>query len=346
MSITIYDIGARLGVSHATVSRALRDDPTIAQATRQKVQLAAQKMGYRPNLTARSLSRGKTQLVGFLMHAYLDEAPLTKLLRLDHLAQRDHYRLLVTRTGGDPQTALVAARELVDRGVDGLLVYGLPYETPADIGRKISKLAPTVFLDDQLGFEGHHVLLDRAAGMKQAVLHMVQCGHRHLLFCRAGWITDSPVNRFAGFAAACRAHGLCVDDRIIQVAQGGHTQPLDTHELPQRLLEALHRFPQTTALCCTNDALAMAVGTALRRMQLRIPDDLSLMGFDSHWATTHCEPPLATVRQPVQAVADAAWSMLTALMSDHKVQQSPALETEFLLRPSIDAPRRKRLKLT
>src|SRR5689334_23322377 len=106
---TIYDIARRVGTSHATVSRALRDNPAISRATRERVKRVADEMHYRPNLLARGLIRGATKTVGLLINGYFIEVALAKVLTLDQLADGEGYQLFVTNTEGDFAKTLHAA---------------------------------------------------------------------------------------------------------------------------------------------------------------------------------------------------------------------------------------------
>ena len=184
MAVTTYDIARKLNVSQASVSMALRDDPRISLATRQRIQQAAKEVNYRPNLTARSLVRGKSMSLGFIVSVPFYEVVANNVIAVNMLAQEAGFSLSLASLMGRYDQMLAAAEELVSRGVDGLLVYGMPQDASKIDDEQVEKLLrlplPMVFFDQGYEMTCLQVVQDRAAGAKAALKHLIGLGHRSI----------------------------------------------------------------------------------------------------------------------------------------------------------------------
>lgn len=345
--VTIYDIAGKLGMSHATVSRALRDHPAISLATRERVKRAAGEMNYRPNLIARGLVRGSTATVGLLINGFFVDIAMSKVLALDKIAHGQGYQLFVTNTEGDAKRTLEGARTLIGRGVDGLLVYGL--DVPDD-DPHLAELAelpvPAVFFDLPLTARCRQVVLDRSVGIAAAIDALIDLGHRDVcMICTdAGrWQHD---HRLMGFLDACRRHQLTAPrSRLFETGIERWNPVLgrrsvDADVVRQCVGRLLHAYPGCTAIICNNDLIATIVLGGLADHELRVPDDISLVGFDDIASAAYLRPSLSTVAQPVEEVAQATWQMLREAMSDPKsAPQTVTVSTRFVRRDSIGKAR-------
>ena len=335
MPVTVYDIAREIGKTHVTVVRALRDDPGIAVATRKTVKRLAREMGYRPNLLARGLQRGRTHMIGVLVDMMFQEIASAKIVVLDRLATKAGYRIFLANTSGQSGETVEAARELIARGVDGIIRYGPPTH-PSDLIEVQSLSVPTVFMDWAMPFECRQVVQDRGAGVAEAIDLLVAHGHRELCMLVAGVPEDQSVesNRVAAFLRAGETMGIPhAKDRVFYTQAEDHPTE-DGHRTisPDRAIavtrDIIEQFPKCTAILCTNDLLAITVLSMLARRGIRVPEDISVVGFDNSSWTECCAPSLTTVAQPIQEVIRAALDMLLEAV------QAPNIEPRTVTVPS------------
>ena len=323
MAITGYDIAKELNTTQATVSRALRDDPSISVAMRERVQKTAKRLNYRPNLLARGLVQGKTNTVGLLTAGMSLEISSAKMIFLDDRLHRAGYRLYVSNTKAEARRTVAAAEELVSRGVDGLIVYGLKEQTVAEQCQSLAALpAPVVFMDFKLPFPCLQVVQDRGAGVRQAVEHLISLGHRQIYNLYSSFEDPASEPRIAGYIEACRLAGLDVPpERLVDVGppdlspQNG-CFTMDPRQVRSAVANLISCHGDCTAILCSNDLIAMSTVSALAEMGLRVPLDVSVVGFDNISATVHCHPQISTVAQPIREVVEAACDLLLAAISD------------------------------
>ncbi|MCC6580349.1 MAG: LacI family DNA-binding transcriptional regulator [Phycisphaeraceae bacterium] len=330
--VTIYDIARRLGTSHSTVSRALRDHPRISCEMRHRVQLTARELGYQPNLLARSLIQGKSKTIGFLGCMLHYEIAAAKADRLDRLFRAAGYALYFSGGVGEHQPTMAAARDLIARGVDGLLLYGCTGFSPRELAAYRQLSVPVVFFDGPLASPCLQVLLDRASGVEQAALRLLEQGHRriYMTFSRDRW--RQPAARVAGFVRACRRYGLTDTlDRVVPpdtlIAEGGESSQTDPVETALEVF--FQRYPDCTALIVSNDLWAMAAVSVLESRGLRVPQDVSIVGFDDVEAARRFRPRLSTVRQPVDLIVQAAFDLMTEAI------EQPGMAPKTIRIPSI-----------
>ncbi|MBN1174323.1 MAG: LacI family DNA-binding transcriptional regulator [Micromonosporaceae bacterium] len=325
----LSDIARQAGVSEATVSRVLNDKAGVSQDTRQAVLTALDVLGYERPERLRKRSAG---LVGLVVPE-LDNPifPLFAQVIESSLAQRGFTPVLCTQTyGGITEDEYVEL--LLDRQVAGIVfVSGLHADTNADPDRYrklLSRPLPIVLINGYVdNVEAPFVSCnDRAAG-ELAVRHLAALGHR-----RIGLISGPsrylPVQRkIAGYRATMRdVLGTAEEDldALIELSlfgvEGGDAAA-------SRLL---NRDPAVTAIVCGSDLMALGAIRAARSRGLRVPEDLSIVGYDDSALMAFTDPPLTTVRQPVRAMSIAA---VRALIDE--ISHDPAPRSEYMFRPEL-----------
>lgn len=344
---TIYDIAGRIGMSHATVSRALRNHPAISRATRDRVQKLADEMNYRPNLVARGLVRGHTGTVGLLINGFFIDAAMEKVLALDKIARSQNHQLFVTNTEGDIARTLEAAWTLMGRGVDGILIYGLsPAADDPALAELLTLPVPMVFFDVPIPAECTQVVLDRSDGIASAVDQLVALGHREICMLCADasrWQVDQ---RLIGFMNACERHQIPNPrERLyatgVERREGKGRPNVDPAVVRDCVSQLLTKNPGCTAILCNNDFIAIIVLSILADMKRQVPGDISVVGFDDIATSEYLRPSLSTVAQPYVEVADATWQLLRETMEQPTAPpKTVTVLTRFIARGSIGrAPR-------
>jgi len=294
MPARIGDIARRLGVSTASVSRALNDRPGVSEDLRQRILAAAQELDFAPNMAARGLATQRTQTIGLVLgkkETPVDADPFYPLITQGAeacLAQQGYHLILTTVDG--TQAASASAFKLVrEQRVDGLILAG-PDISPAFIIALRQSGLPCVLVDNCLQETPIDcVVSDDQAGAAAAVEHLVQHGHRQIL-CLSGpqeWASSR--ERSQGYRLAMQRAGLAEQARVLHAP--GTTIDTGQALLRQALDEGLH----PTAVFAINDSMAIGAMRAAQAAGLRVPEDLALIGFDDiSWAEL-ATPPLTTV---------------------------------------------------
>lgn len=290
---TIVDVGRHAGVSATTVSFVLTgQDSKISAATRQRVLEAVEELGYRPNRAARGLRSGRTQTIGFITDE-IGAMPFSgpTVSGIHDLAWEQKSLLLMVNTTRNPSRVLAAVEDLVDRQVDAMIFAAIgtrQIELP-----QLVRTVPTVLVNAySKDGELPEVLPDEQAGGRAAAEHLLALGHTQLAFLtgrEAAWATKA---RRRGFAEALDAAGLDPGNHPVLVGN----YRIDTgYDLT---MEAMRRNPRPTALLCGNDQMATGAYIALARLGLRVPEDVSVVGYDDEALAADLTPALTTVRIP------------------------------------------------
>jgi LacI family transcriptional regulator, repressor for deo operon, udp, cdd, tsx, nupC, and nupG len=320
----LADIARQAGVSEATVSRVLNDKPGVSDETRQLVLTALEVLGYERPERLRKRSAG---LVG-LITPELDNPIFPAFAQIieSALAQRGFTPVLCTRSyGGITEDEYVEM--LLDRQVSGIIfLSGLSADTTSDPDRYrklISRPLPIVLITGYMdGVEAAFVSCDDRTAGELAVRHLAALGHRRIGFI-SGPRRYLPVQRkVAGYRQTMIDLLGEVDDSLIELSmfsvEGGHAAA-------DRLLAR-----GCTGIVCGSDLMALGAVRAARARGLRVPDDVSVVGYDDSPLMAFTDPPLTTLRQPVRAMAMAA---VRALVDE--INGDPAPPFEYLFRPEL-----------
>jgi LacI family transcriptional regulator len=333
--MNIAEIARRAKVSTATVSRTLNQSGPVKAATARKVWRAVTALNYYPNSHARALVSGRSHLIGLIV-SDITNPFFPELIRgFEALASQQRYDLLVTST--DYQTARMAAcvRRLLERKVDGVAM--MTSEMDVGVIKELSrKNVPLVFMDvGQVGPRMSHVSIDYAHGIHQAVDHLVALGHRQIAFISGPLDLHSARTRRQAFIEGMRQHGLKPEPRFIR--EGTHTA--DGGQKVTAALLRLSRIP--TALIASNDWTAIGALHAINAAGLRVPDDLSLVGFDDIPLVSYMNPPVTSVRMSASDVGTTAFQALFGLMGGERLEGDVyQVPTRLIVRESTARPRR------
>ena len=301
---TSYDIARRAGVGQSTVSRALRDDPRISQATRDKVRAVAAELGYIPNLTARSLITGSARAVGVLVPDLLNPMYAQFVESIQEVLAERNYRmvLLTDRTEGTR-----------DSGIDvlqGGLVDGTIFMQARLDSDLVDRLVTTGHRLVVLGRDSPHahdvdrVVADDVAAGRLAAEHLVAQGNRVLAV--VGGPVNNPTSSARETAFTERLGELGISDADITVLHGA----AEPHDGELTLASMLRDGALPDAIFCTTDFVALGVLQAAAELGVKVPEDLQVMGVGDMYMTAWKAFELTTIRQPHAAMSRAAATML------------------------------------
>jgi DNA-binding LacI/PurR family transcriptional regulator len=332
---TIYEVARRAGVSTATVSRALNGSGPLSPAARAAVDAAVRDLGYRPNKVARSLVTRSTQTLALMLPDITNPFYPGLVAGVQEAARRRGHLVLLCTADGDPDGEATYLDLLRERLVDGALVDGLALR-----GERLAAIVrsgfPIVSLDRELDAEGVALVrADHEGGARQATEHLLGLGHRRIAHVTGTDGLGITAARLAGYRGALAAAGVKARKRL--VAEGDFTEAGGAAAV-RRLLEAGERF---TAVFAANDLSAVGALRALRECGLRVPRDVSVVGFDDVALCEWVVPSLTTVRQPAGAIGARATELLLDLVAGQEEPQGPVvLPTELVERASTAAPAR------
>ena len=331
-TVTQKEIAEKLGVSIATVSRALNDQPGVSPEVRARVLEVVQETGYLPNIPARTLATAATQTVAFVMHQTgqaINDDPFYPLIMAGaeaYLSQHRYHILLHTlddHTLAHPEEFDLLRQNIVD----GLILAG-PDISPAFILNIIAAGIPVVLVDNSLSQTAVScVLNDDEGGAYNATHHLIEHGHAHIVFLSgpSKWVSNWERGR--GYLRAmeeAQLEPLIVYESETTIASG-----------ERAMHRALEQYPELTAVFAVNDSVAIGAIRVATATQRRIPDDLCVVGFDDiSWAQMN-KPPLSTVHVFKRRMGElAAQRLLDCIHNPDAVPVKTMVSTKLVLRAS------------
>ncbi len=333
--VRLKEIAQAAGVSVMTVSKALRDKPDLSKATKARIRALAEQMGYVPDISASGLRRGCTRLFGLVIPATTDPVYARIMLALEEAAFEHGYDLLLAHSLGKPEREEQVIRRFLSRRVDGLFlapVYRMESQAPVYAELRRHGI-PTVLLGHRPAFaEGFiHVETDDLSASAAATRHLVELGHRRIAFLAGPMVAPWATERLEGYRQALREAGIQPEDRWVF----GAGATIDSGAAAA--LQFIQENPGVTAIQGVNDLVAIGAAGALLDQGVRIPGDLSVVGFGNILTSEHFRVPLTTVRQPKLRLGSVAMDCMLRLLR-HEAVQSARLPAQVITRASTAPP--------
>ena len=332
-NVTIVDVAGEAGVSYATVSRVINNKGHVRPETRERVLRAMTRLGYVVDQRARSLAGGRSQVIGLLVHD-VGTSYIGEIIRgIDAELASAQYDLILytTHRRKTKESAYVVT---LTRGLaDGLLLV-LPRDPGAYLETLRQHRFPHVLIDHRgVDEEIPAVAATNQQGAYNATKHLIELGHRRIGFITGAMDQICAQDRLKGYRVALADHEVAFDPELVY--EGNFFQPLG-YTGASALLELPH---PPTAIFASNDVSAFGVMEAVREHSLRIPQDISVVGFDDIPQAAHVHPPLTTVRQPLEEMGRIATHMLLEYIQDpQRPIERVELPTELVLRQSCHPP--------
>ena len=337
MPITIKDVAKRAGVSHSTVSRALHGSPLISDETVERIRQLANEMGYSPSAAARSLRTNRSHALGVIVST-IDDPFFSEILQgIEEIAQEHGYSMLMAASQRDPKREQAIVQDMRERHVDGLIICSASFS--AEQRRKLLEYGiPIVMINDQAAEEYRYSIYhDDVDGSRQVTRHMIELGHQHIAYLGNSLSGRTTLDRSTGFRQEMDAADLTVPAEYIHEAPGGR---------PEDGLAAVGHFlalpKRPTAIFCFNDMLAIGVLNGLHKAGIRVPEDISVVGFDNIVFSEYTNPPLTTLDQPKRYIGAEAARLILGLLDNAETleQQIQKLKGKLLVRQSTAPPAR------
>ena len=337
--INLKQLSQYLRLSQTTISLVLNNSPaakSIPQHTRERVFEAARKFHYRPNYFARSLRRSRSMSVGVIAPD-LSEGYFTLVMRgVEEALLRSHYFYFTANHYWDLDLMQQYSRLLMERAVDGFLLLN----TPATVHTPL----PVVSISAHTKAPGvTDIVLDHGKAAELALTHLHKLGHRKIAFMKGPDVIPDTEHRWNGILETARHLKIEVRPELC-LQLGADSWSPEVGYLPMKAL--LERQRDFTAIFCFNDIAAMGVIRAIHDVGLRVPEDISVIGFDDILSAAYQKPSLTTVRQPLREMGNRGAQLLLDMIAnpDAKVLAEIVMQPELIVRESTTAsakPRRK-----
>jgi len=321
------------GVTHSTVSRALRDSPLLSRETVEKIQRIARESGYRTSAAARSLVTRRSDTVGVVVTNIADPFVAGVVSGIEETADQHGLSVFLANSNAEPEREVRVARKFEERRVDGIIV------TASRVGAQYVPLltqmqVPIVLLNNQHpGHFAHSVMIANVQGGLDATRHLIGLGHRRIAYLGDRYGHQSDTERFSGYRRALEEAGLPFEPRLVVHGDG---KP----EGAEAAIADLLALPQPpTAVFCYNDMSALGAMLQFRNRGLGIPRDISVVGFDDLYFSQYIDPPLTTVRQPMRQMGRLAMETLLKIFAGADSGHDIKVPGELIVRRSTAPPK-------
>jgi DNA-binding LacI/PurR family transcriptional regulator len=325
------DVAELAGVSAMTVSRVLNAPDKVRPSTRARVLAAVRELGYRPNSAARVLATGRSGVLGVVSFDTTLYGPASTLYGIEQAARGEDYLISIASLSALNRRSISEGVErLRSQSVDGIIIVA-PHESAAEGLHDLPPDLPVVVVDAADELPLPIVAVDQHGGAARATRHLLSLGHRTVwhLAGPANWIDAG--GRVAGWRSVLAAEGREIPEHLT-----GDWSARSGYEHGKRLAAN----PEITALFVANDATALGVLRALRERGRRVPEDVSVVGFDDVPEAPFFSPPLTTVRQNFGEVGRHAFQLLLDQIDGLTPERRRLVEPELVVRESTSAPHR------
>lgn len=327
---SIYDVARVAGVSHQTVSRVLNGHPNIREATRERVQDAIEQVGYTRNSIARALATNRTKRFGVLVDSPVQFGPGSTVRGVEDAARAVGYFVTTTTVGADAQRGVgEGVSYLVSQGVEAVCVVA-PRSSSLAALTKCRPRVPVLVVASEAEPDMIAVAVDQRSGARAAVEHLLELGHRRILHLAGPLDWLDAREREIQWRATLESHGLEVVEPTVGdwTSDCGYAFALDSQELAE-----------ATAVFVANDQMALGVLHGLQERGLRVPEDISVVGFDDLPDARHFLPPLTTVRQDFHVLGATIVNLMVRAVESPGELTGEITPAELIVRGSTAPPR-------
>ena len=317
--MTINDVAKLAGVSNATVSHVINNTRFVSEETRQKVQAAIDTCGYRPNAHARSLASGRSRILGLIISDIANPFFPELVKSIEEKASAHGYGVILANTNYEPKRTVASVQQMLDERASGVAI--LTSEMDLSLSRQLAdQEVAVVFLDvGEVGPHTSNIVVNYEKGIREGVEHLLGLGHRRIAYISGPSHLKSAVRRKTAFVKIMKKYQASL-----------HTTPLifegdfKTAGGQRAAAEILRLELMPTAILSGNDLMAIGALRELKTAGLRVPQDMSVIGFDDISFAALAEPPLTTILIPRSEIGENAVEALI-----HTIQAADNLGREF-----------------
>lgn len=326
--VTLKDVAKLAGVSASTVSRTLSGSSLVDKDTKQRVWKAVKQLGYRPNLLAKGLKEGHTNMIALLIPNIRNPIFPAVTRGVEDKARQRGYTLILGNTDEDPRIERDYIEKLTNHWIDGfILATATTHSTNLEQLNKDH--IPIVFMIRSGGSGADAVVADNFGGAYEATKYLISRGHRRIALVNGRNDVELYRHRMNGYIQALKDHGIDVDEQIIV------NDADDEEDGYKAMIALLDKGVTIDAVFATSDPKAIGVMKAIKDRGLRIPQDISIMGFDDLPIASAVEPALTTVSQPIYDMGAAAADKLIDIIEGYDHSGTTIMPTSLVIRQSV-----------
>jgi len=321
LETTIHDIAKKLNISASTVSRALKDNPLISEATRKLIKKTAKEMGYRPNIMAANFRTKRTNTIGVIVPLINRHFFSSVISGIEDIAYENGFAVTISQSNDNFEKENKIAHTLFANRVDGLIL-SLGMETKSFEHLKLfsERNIPLVLFDrvtDEIN--AHKIIVDDYAGGYRATKHLIKNGAKKVAHIGGPQTINIYKNRQKGYTDALNENGIKIDKSL--VFNGNMTKNAGINAIK----ELIDNNKMPDAIFCANDTTALGIITYLKTTGIKIPDDISIVGFSNEPFSEVVTPSISTIKQPGFLMGQKAAKLLINQISNKK--ENPGFET-------------------
>lgn len=326
--VTLKTLAERLGLTASTVSATLNDSPaarSISDATKARILEAARELNYKPNYFARSLRLQRTYTIGVIAEEIGDAYGAMVISGIEEHLRKHNFFFLTVIHRHDPQLLESCAQLLLARGVEGFIT--------TDTSLRQAWARPTIAVSGHTPAEGvTNITLNHTEAARMALTHLLQLGHNRIAVLKGHPLSSDSAVRWAAICDVAQQLGVQILPQLTVQIDSTVSTPHLGYPFAKELLARKQPF---TALFAYNDVSAIGAVWALREAGVRVPEDVSVVGFDDVPAAAFCEPALTTVRQPLHRMGQiAAQTLIEQIEGKAEYVPEISIEPEFVVRAS------------
>jgi DNA-binding LacI/PurR family transcriptional regulator len=327
-AVTLRSVAERVGLTASTVSAVLNNSSaarSVPERTKKRILAAARTLNYRPNFWARSLRVNRTFTIGVILEEIGDAYGSLVMSGIERYLRQQNFFFLTVAHRHDEKLLATYSTMLRERGVEGFItVDTFLTEEPA---------LPTVAVAGHRRIKGvTNIVLDHRRAASLALKHLVDLGHKRIAFMKGSKVSVDSEDRWSAICEVAQNLGICMHPELIVQLEGDDPTPNLGYPFARQLLARRQPF---TALLAYNDISAIGSICAFKEAGLRVPEDVSVVGFDDIQSSAFIDPPLTTVRQPLRKMGEiAARTLLDRIEGRTKSDADIAIEPEFVVRSS------------
>lgn len=331
MQATIKDIARMANVSITTVSRALNKEGGVSEKTREKILQIAKELNYRPNRLARSLVTKRTNTIGIILPDITNPFFPEIVRAVEDTANKFGYNLIICNTDDNSEKESLYLQVLKEKCVDGIIFTSSINPSSKNIKQLLEYKIPFVLVDRYIDIDHPAgIYTDGTLGMYEAVKYLISMGHERIAFISGPKESKSAFQRYMGYINALKEANIPVRESLIKE---GNYKISGGEKVVMELLSSKEDF---TAVACANDLMAVGAIEVLTQSNIKVPEEISITGFDNISLSKVVSPKLTTVEQPSYEMGEKATKMLLKLIEGKSLRKTEiSLKPKLIIRNSV-----------
>lgn len=331
--ITIHDIAKKLNISASTVSRALKDNPIISEATRKRIKQTADEMGYRPNVMAANFRTKRTNTIGVIVPLINRHFFSSVISGIEEVAYDQGFAVTISQSNDNLIKEQKIAQTLFANRVDGVILsIGMETKEIDHLQMFSNRNIPMVFFDRIVdAIDAHKIVVNDFEGGYKATNHLIEQGALRIAHIGGPLNLKIYANRQKGYCKALADAGLEIDDNLII---NGSLRRNDGYKATQKLIQSKK---QPDAIFCANDTTALSAIIYLKENGIKVPENIAIVGFSNEPFSEVVSPSISTIKQPGFIIGKkAAELIIKQITSNNKIPQfeTIVMPTELIIRES------------